>query len=84
MFKWIVKKYLKSIVNQALADAKARHNVEKYRRTAHNAIKVLDKFLTVIEDYNVSEKEIDDLCSDVEKLFQNDKTEDKPLQITQK
>lgn len=83
MFKWIVKKYLKNVVNQALEDAKSRNNVDKYRRTAHKAIKVLDKFLTVIEDYNVSEKEIDDLCSDVEKLFQNEK-EDKPLQITQK
>ena len=82
MFKWIVKKYLKNVVNQALSDAKSRNNVDKYRRTAHNAIKVLDKFLTVIEDYNVSEKEIDDLCSQVEALFQNDKTE--PLQITQK
>lgn len=42
MFKWIVKKYLKNIVNQALSDAKARNNTDKYRRTAHNAIKVLD------------------------------------------
>ena len=72
MFKWIVKKYLKSIVNQALEDAKARNNIDKYRKTAHNAIKVLDQFLTVIEDYNVSENEIDDLYASVECLFQKE------------
>ena len=69
MFKFFAKKYVLKFVNDGIHAINTKINIKKYTDKVKKIIEYLNKFLSYLEDMEISSEEAEQLIKDTSLLF---------------